>query len=208
MRKVILLLIGALLTVASGNVEGAITWDSGHHVFTEGSETFVNMFNDASAEISGGYIAEFSMYDNTTADITGGQISILWGQGSSSVDVYAGSDISLLRPNDSSTSNVYDGQINHLFVLGDSITNIYGGEFEQGLSANDSALIMMYAENIFWDPEGGSGSSFGVLSGTWLSDGDPFTIDYVDIDCFDHIVFIPEPSTILLIGLDGLILRA
>ena len=205
MKRVILFIISTSLIVTTGNVKGDITWDSGHHVFTEGSETFVNMFNDASAEISGGYIAEFSMYDNTTADITGGQISILWGQGSSSVDVYAGSDISLLRPNDSSTSNVYDGTVDYLFALGYSITNIYGGFFDE-IAAEDFSSVNLYVESYDWDPTGGARYG-GLITGVWLESNESFNIDLVSEGTINHLNFVPEPTTLFLFGIGGLMLR-
>ncbi len=185
-----------------------LIWDSGHHVFSGGSEDSVEMYLEATAEITGGWIGEFYMYNNTVADVTGGEIQVLLGQDTSSVSVGDGSTIGLLRPNDISTASVYGGDINHLFVLGDSITNIYAGNFPMGFSANDSAIINMYVQTHIWNPDGGSGSEFGLLTGTWLNSGEAFSIDYVDLDAINHIAFIPEPSMVLLMGLGGLILRA
>ena len=199
-KKTNILVVMILIASVCGNAQADVIWESGHHVYSEGSETFVNMYNDASAEISGGWIGEFSMYNDTTAEITGGFIGILRGQDTSHVDVYGGSDIGLLRPNDFSTANVFEGEINHLFVLGNSITNVYGGNFAMGFSANDSALIQMYVQDYNWDPEGGSSSSFGVLTGTWLNSGESFLIDHVALSAFDNIVFVPEPGTVLVLG--------
>jgi len=207
MRTVIIIITTVVFVVGVANVQAEIIWDSGHHVYSEGEETWVYMYNDASADIIGGIIHEFYMYNNSTADITGGYVSVVLGQDTSSVNVYAGSDIGLLRPNDSSTANVYGGEINHLFVLGNSTTNIYEGDFPMGFSANDSPVINMYVQEYLWDPDGGSSSGFGLLTGTWLSSGEAFSIDYVALDSFDRIAFIPEPSTILFMCLGGLLLR-
>ena len=203
----VLVMMMVLALGVCGNVRAEITWDSGHHIYSEGSEDYVYMYNEASAEITGGEIWEFYMYNSTTADISGGYVSILLGQDTSHVDVYDGSDIGLLRPNDFSTANVFGGEINHLFVLGNSTTNVYGGNFAMGFSANDSALIQMYVQDYNWDPEGGSSSSFGLLTGTWLNSGESFLIDHVALSAFDNIVFVPEPSMILLLGLGSLVLR-
>jgi hypothetical protein len=206
MRTQIFILIVGVISLV-GNVQGVLIWDSGDHVFSEGSEDFIEMYNDATATISGGEIWEFYMYDNTTADITGGEIGILLGQNYSLINVYDGSNTGLLKPNDFSTANIYGGEINHLFVLGNSTTNVYGGNFPMGFSANNSALIKMYVLEYNWDPDGGSSSGFGLLTGTWLNSGELFSIDYVDLDCFDNIVFVPEPSMILLLGFGFLVLR-
>jgi len=180
-----------------------IVWDSGHHVYSEGEETWVYMYNDASAEIIGGTIHEFYMYNNTTADITGGHISVVLGQDTSSVDVYAGSDISLLRPNDSSISNVYDGTVDYLFALGYSNTNIYGGFFDE-IAAEDFSLVNLYVESYDWNPTGGARDG-GLLTGSWLGTTETFSIDLVSEGTFNHLNFVPEPTTLFLFGIGGLI---
>ena len=193
--KQFLLIISSIIIIAVGNVQGSLIWDSGNHVFSGGSEDDIKMYNEATATIDGGWIGEFYMYSETVADVTGGEIQILMGQDNSSVNVYDGSTIGLLRPNDTSASYVYGGDINHLFVLGNSTTNIYGGNFPLGFSANDSAVIKMYVLSYTWNPDGGSESEFGLLTGNWLNSGEAFSIDYVDLDCYDNIIFIPEPLT-------------
>jgi len=208
MKTKITLMLVLFLAMTSAQTQADQTWDSGHHVFSEGHEGYIYMYNDATADITGGSVNEFFMYDNTSADISGGYIGVLLGQNTSEVNVRNGSDISLLRPNDFSVANVYGGEISRLFVLGNSITNIHEGEFGR-FSANDFALIKMYAENEYWDPEGGSDLGFGSLSGTWLSSGNPFTIDNVSDDCYNnnHIIFVPEPNFMSLFILSAVFLK-
>ena len=181
--------------------QAEITWNSGHHVFSEGSETYVYMYNDASAEISGGYIAEFSMFDDTTADITGGQISVVMGQGSSSVDVFTGSDVSLLRPNDSSTANVYGGNTNVIFTLGSSHTNIYEGLINE-IDCTDLSLVNFFVKTYDFNPTGGA-FGVGLLTGTWNSNN-AFSIDLRTEDTINHINIIPEPATLILLALGAI----
>jgi len=203
-RRIQILFMLALMSILSVcNVQAEIIWDSGHHVFSEGSETYLTMLNDASADITGGYIAEFSMFDDTTADITGGQISILWGQGSSSVDVFTGSDIYLLRPNDSSITNIYDGTLDDLIALGSSITNIYGSSLNE-IGATDSSIVNLFVESYQIDPTGGIFGD-GLLTGTWLISGTNFNIDLGSSGTINHLNFIPEPTTLFLFGIGGLV---
>lgn len=185
------------------NIQAEIIWDSGHHVYSEGEETWVYMYNDASADIIGGIIHEFYMYNNAEADITGGHISVVLGQDTSNVNIYAGSDISLLRPNDSSTSNVYDGTVDYLFALGYSNTNIYGGIFDE-IAAEDFSSVNLYVENYDWNPTGGARDG-GLLTGIWLGSDESFNIDLVSEDTINHLNFIPEPTTLFLFGVGGLI---
>lgn len=185
MKKVITILIVLSIFFTVSQVE-ALVWDGGHHEFSEGIEGEILMINGA------------------TADITGGQIGILWGQDSSSVDVYAGSEIDLLRPNDSSTANVYGGEINGLFTLGDSTTNIYEASLNY-IDAVDTSTINMYVENYNWNPTGGQWGG-GLLTGTWLNTTATFSIDLMVPDEISHINFIPEPCTLYFLSIGGLFL--
>jgi len=198
-------ILALVLILCAPNIQAEIIWDSGHHVFSGGFEDFVYMYNDASADILGGIIHEFYMYNNTIADITGGEISIVWGQNTSSVNVYAGSDIYLLRPNDSSTANVYDGTLDDLFSLGSSITNIYGSSLNE-INATGSSTVNLFVESYQLDPKGGIFGD-GLLTGTWLGSGASFSIDLGGAETINHLNFIPEPATLILFGMGGLILR-
>lgn len=115
--------------------------------------------------------------------------------------------IGLLRPNDNATATVYGGELNSIFALGNSTVNVYGGTYETGISVHGSPLINMYVQEYTWNPDGGSSKNFGLLTGVWFESGEEFYIDYVDFDAIDHIVFIPEPSVILLMGTGSLFLR-
>ena len=185
MKKIILLIIGALLTVASSNVEGAL-WDGGYHEFSEGFEAEIEMINGA------------------TADITGGEIGILACWDSTSVFVYEPSEIGLLRPADSSIANVYGGTINHLFALNLSETRIYGGNIN-GIDPDDSSIIYLYTDNYAFDPTGGIRDG-GLLAGEWFGTGEAFSISLDDVGDIKHITFVPEPCTFYFVTIGGLFL--
>ena len=185
-----------ILMLGVCDVEAGLVWESGHHVYSEGSENFVSMYNDASAEISGGWIGEFGMYDDTTADVTGGEINILLGQNYSSVNVYDNCDIDLLRPNDFSMANVYGSNVNFLFSLGSSNTKIFGGSINW-LEAVDVSTLALYVKSYELDPIGGTFNK-GLLTGIWLNSEDSFAINLVTANTINHIEFIPEPGSIFL----------
>jgi len=176
MRKVILLLIGALLTVASGNVEGAL-WDGGYHEFSEGFEGEIDMINGATADITGGEIGMILSYDNC------------------GLNVYDNSIIDLVKPFDTSSVNIYGGEINSLFTVGNSITNIYEASINF-VTAVDASTINMYVENYNWNPTGGQWGD-GLLTGTWLNSTETFSIEILNLNSINHVNFIPEPSTML-----------
>ena len=191
------ILVVVVLMLGVCDVEAVLVWESGHHVFSEGTETFVSMYNDASAEISGGWISEFGMYDDTTADVTGGEIQMLLGQNDSSVTVYDDSVIGLLRPNDFSMASVYGGDINVVFALGTSNTNIYDGLINE-IDAKDFSTVSLYVESYELDPTGGTFQD-GLLTGIWLNTENSFHINLRTENTINHIEFIPEPGSISLL---------
>jgi len=191
--------------VGAGSARADLICDSGHHIYSEGSEGFVYMYNDASAEITGGSINEFYMYNNSTADVSGGYISVILGQDTSSVNIYAGSDIYYLRPNFSSIANVYEGTIAKIHSFGASITNIYGGEITR-LDAEDLTTLYLYTNSYQIEPTSGT-FSHGLITGTWVNDGGSFSIDLFDDETISHVSFIPEPSMFLSLGVGSLMLR-
>lgn len=205
MRKEILVIAGIVLLISAVTTQAEIIWDSGHHVFSEGSETHIYMNNDASADIIGGDIGELYMYDFTESDITGGHIGALLCDDSSYAYIHDSSSISLIRPNHSSVVDIYDGTINDVLAIGSSITNIHGGSLYI-LDARESSIVNLYTIVYDFDPSGGFYGA-GLLTGEWIGSGASFSINFDD-GTIDHVNFVPEPATILLFGMGGLILRA
>lgn len=206
MRTQIFILL-VVVSVGVGSARADLIWDSGHREYSEGRETWVYMYNDASVDVTGGWIGELYMYDTSTAKVTGGEVGLIWGQGNTSIEVYEDSVIGMLRPNDNATATVYGGEFNSLFALGNSTVNVYGGTYEIGIRVHGSPLINMYVQEYTWDPDGGVSKNFGLLTGIWFESGEAFYIDYVDFDAIDYMVFVPEPSMLLLLGIGGLMLR-
>jgi hypothetical protein len=107
---------------------------------------------------------------------------------------------------DISIVNIYGGEIPHVLHASDSATlNLYGGTITviSGLSAFESSTVNIYGYGFELT---GSGSS-RYLSGFWL-DGTPFNDIWLrGLETYDHVNLIPEPATVLLFALGGLMLR-
>jgi len=206
MNKAIITIVTVLLVIGVANVQAEIIWDSGHHIYSEGEETWVYMYNDASAEIIGGTIYEFDMYNNTTADITGGYIGNLLCYDISSVNVYDIGEISLVKPFNSATVNIYGGTITTVLAEDSSDTSIYGASLTE-IGARDLSTVNLYTASYELDPTGGTFGN-GLLTGTWLYGGS-FSIDLVAEETINHLNFIPEPSTLSLfvLGLGAVLAR-
>jgi len=139
--------------------------------------TVVHMF--------GGSVYRFRTYDSSIVNIFAGELErggVMWE--SSTMNIYGG-DIMLDGPlfTDSSTLNIYGGDV-----------------FLGAPHAEDSSTINIYGYGF---------SEFPAFSLTgYLADGSPFKfIELTHAISHINLIVIPEPTTLLLLGLGGLLLR-
>lgn len=199
MRKHVFVLLMVLFAVV-GVVRADLIWDSGHREYSAGNEKWVYMYNDASVDITGGRIDELYMYDDTSAEVTAGKVGILWGQGNSNIEVHEGSEIGLLRPNDNATASVHGGEIQVIFALGSSQTNVYGGTIDE---IQARSTVNLFVDSYEINPNGGS-FNHGFVTGIWLEDGSSFGINLVGVATINHLNFVPEPTSLILLIAGGL----
>jgi len=138
-------------------------------------------------------IDNLSVYDFSTIDFSGGSSWYFEGFDSCTINIDGG-EIRYLITNDSATVHLSQGQISHLLGVRDntSYVHIYGYDFD-------------------YDPSGGLYND-GLLTGYW-PDNAPFNVSLINLSdlnviTYDQLIFhvIPEPATILLVGIGGLIL--
>ncbi|MBL7152213.1 MAG: PEP-CTERM sorting domain-containing protein [Phycisphaerae bacterium] len=151
--------------------------------------------------VSGGVLHDFEAHDNSQVTISGG--SIRWG----------------FHANESSQITISDGAISSDFRASDNSQVIVSGGFFRGeLLLYDTALLTIEGSDFAVDGtdvgyiELTSINGFGyryepsrLLTGTLLN-GDVLD-SYFRIGNSAKIVLVPEPTTLLLLGLGGLALR-
>jgi hypothetical protein len=101
---------------------------------------------------------------------------------------------------------INDGEINDVSVYGESLIYLHGGDIFESLTVhNTTAWVHIYGYGFNNNPFIGS-----PLTGFWADDT-PFSINLVDdgISTYDQIVFhiVPEPATLLMLGLGGILVR-
>jgi hypothetical protein len=169
----------------------------------------VNAYGSSTVTISGGSVGSNSMYciqtaGSSTLNMTGGSVG---GRNS----LYG------LIAQETSTVNISGGSVNSTYgieVWNSSALNISGGLLGGTLMAANSSRMTIMGGNFAIDGHHvGPGTYFagdflggqGILTGT-LANGDainnPFTL-YPDA----RLVLVPEPATLLVVGLGGLVLR-
>ena len=128
----------------------------------------------------GDVYGELEIYNDVTLDIYGGEIGHLFTF-------------------DNSFTNWFDGQMNYLRANDDSIVNIYRGRLFDFLHAGESSQINLYAYNVTYN------DITHFLEGNYYKDDSFFSFELLHgQDTYSHIVVVPEPTTILLLGLGSL----
>jgi len=130
---------------------------------------------------------EIRIYNDVTVDILGGQIGRL--------ETY-----------DVTATDMSGGEMYMLWTYYDSTVNLHGGTLGTLLSEEDS-MVNIYGYDVVITDIGGAWDR-GQVTGTYFLYDSPFVIDLWSQDTGSHINVIPEPVTVVLLGLGALALRS
>ena len=101
------------------------------------------------------------------------------------------------------------GTVNDLLVKEMAAVELYEGAIIGNILAQDDGIIKIYGYNFLYDESGGTYGG-GQLLGFWL-DGRELMIDFADAQndstYYNHVILIPEPVTLLLLGLGVVMVR-
>ena len=153
-------------------------------------------------------------YENSIVKIQGGQTGTIYAKGYCIVDMSGGTIYTLHAEYDSQVT-VNDGSISELLWLhGRSNVTFSGGTIGTDITVDAEALLTFVGSNFAIDgtPVGygdlASNYAFtGTVTGT-LANGDILNNDFTITSSFADITFIPEPATLLLLGLGAVIVRS
>jgi hypothetical protein len=225
--KKILTIVGAVLLFTTSQTHAALNKDftTSGHILPGEELNSVGIYNDDTVvNMLGGLVDQMQTYDASIFNVAGGEVYSLYARESSSANIFGGSVRSVFTW-DYATTNLYDG--GSVFSLGaggqsgvvnmaggvteylrageSGIINLYGGLVTNCLDAWDSATVNTYGYGFNYNHSAGSWDG-GQLTGFWL-DGTAFSIDLYAPSTYDHINLIPEPGSLALLSLGGLLLR-
>jgi len=173
------------------------------HVNISGGEIYNNLecYQSSQVDISCGSISHYlNTYDSSQLNISGGVTVRLACWESSHVNI-SGGEIGnyLFYTYDNSQVNISGGEIGDLTLLSESKIQIFGSDFAvDGQSVGYGELASIFGGSYYHEP-------FRYLTGT-LSSGEPINCLFL-IGNDARIVLVPEPATILLLGLGALCFR-
>jgi len=193
------------INVSGGSASILVSFNSSQINVSGGSIGDIYSGCSSQVNVSGGSIGEVGSGHFGRVNISGGSIGDIYSEDSGQINISGGS-IEYLSSFDSSCINISGGLIGYgyLPVVGvtlfdESIIQIFGYDFEvDGQPFGFGELTSILGDDPYNEP-------FRHLTGTLLSSEALACYFLIGHDA--KIILIPEPVTILLLGLGGLILR-
>ncbi len=177
---------------------------------------FISCTDSSQVNISGGSICD-DLYCNGSSrlNISGGAIHSINSYQSSHVDI-SGGEIGWFSSFESSQVNISGGLIYTIQSRDSSQVNIFGGLIDGNLRIGDSSNIRIFGYDFAIDGQPFGYGELTSIYGGWYVDeplrhltGTLLNGDLIDNDFYigedARMVLIPEPATLLLLGLGGLL---
>ncbi len=159
------------------------------YVINEGYYSDPILLENQSLQITGGEIARVNTRNNSLTEMTGGQIdSINFNPGNNAF-------------------NMSDGYVKNLIINGSCLATLEGGTIDKIELINMTNVSITFICDI--DSVYKEYNEYGILtnvSGNWL-DGSEFNTQLSFFNDESLIHFVPEPASMLLLGLGGMLLK-
>ncbi len=170
----------------------------------------IDGLEDSSVTIEGGEIIFPSGFDNrSTGTIVGGVMGGIMGLGDSRITFKGGQINGSLMSSGNCEVIVEGGTVGELTSNGESRVNVYGGQISWQIHATQNSSMFIYGTDFTIDGLSVGYGPISAMSGTLsgiLYSGEALNVSF-DIIENASIMLIPEPATVLLLGIGAVLLR-
>lgn len=224
--KAKLLIIIAVILFTSSQLYGVLmekTFTSSGYIFSGEEWDIVRIYNDDTVvNMLGGMSDYIATYDRSTLNVIYGQAQVE-AFNYSSINVFGGTHSGVLASDhgivnfsgdsvswyllasDFGLANMSGGTVESLRASGAGVLNLYYGRVTEYLSTWGDAVVNVFGDDLGKTNVGGK-YGYGRVYG-FLLDDSPFTIDFGNSETYSHVNLIPEPSSLVLLGFGGIILK-
>jgi hypothetical protein len=196
------------VTMVGGLVDVMRPYDASTLNVTQGDIYTVGAMASSTVNISGqAQIRTLGVNEWSTVNISGGNVLGATATGYATLNISGGSVGGSVRVGDFSMMNMTGGEMSLLNVSEKAVVNLSGGIISEGIGSRSfepDVTINFYGYDLVKTSSGGK-YGYGQVYGFYM-DGSEFSVDLGEISQ-TSINLIPEPSTILLLGLGGLVVR-
>lgn len=164
-----------------------------HMDVTTASYESVGLYEFSSVAIlSGGDVQSLYTFENSSAVISGGSVDWIYGWGSSKITFSSGI-ADLISADNASSVEISGGSLNRLSATGISNTVLRGYDFHLG-------------SGLSWAADSEEILGTGLLTGKWLGETEPWTINIIWNEPTAPIRALPEPASLVLLAFGGLLI--
>lgn len=170
-----------------------------------GSADSIGAYDESTLNVLAGYVSTLTALELSTVNVSGGEVYGLDAWNYSTINFYDGATAVSFGASGFGTVNMTGGTTDYLGAIDSGTVNLYGGLVTVSLGVGESATANIFGYDLVKISSGGT-YGYGQVYGYWLDDT-PFTINLNGSETYSHIVLIPEPLSLLMLGTGALFLR-
>jgi hypothetical protein len=169
-----------------------------------GGADFITTYDGSTLNIMCGS-ADIGAADFSIINMLGGDIGYIQAWDNATVIFFDSYDVTALVAEDFANIFIIGGNIGNIHTYQSGMISVYGGFISGCIIAHDFSDINIYGYNLNKTHSGGI-YGYGQVSG-FLMDDTYICVDLYNPEAYSHINLIPEPASLLLLSLGGLLLR-
>jgi len=199
------------VNMVGGRVDVMWVYDASTLNMTGGRVSTLLGVESSTVNISGGAeVRSAGVWEFGTVNMSGGDVEHVRTKDHTTMNISGGSVEYAVEVRDLGVLNMTGGQVHVLTAFDSAFVNLLGGNIsEMGIAERGGrkfdGVINVYGYDLVKTSSGGK-YGHGQVYGSWYEDT-RFTIELRGSDTYSGIALIPEPTTLLLLGIGAAIVR-